>query len=76
MKKAAQSNPEDSGKLEIFVKSLSFDVDDAALSKIFGKYGNMTKCKLITANGRSKGIAFVEYDNSSSAQAAVDGENG
>lgn len=36
----------------------------------------MTKCKLITANGRSKGIAFVEYDNSSSAQAAVDGENG
>ena len=58
------------------MKSLSFDVDDAALSKIFGKYGNMTKCKLITANGRSKGIAFVEYDNSSSAQAAVDGENG
>lgn len=36
----------------------------------------MTKCKLIMKNGRSNGIAFVEYDNNESAQKAVDAENG
>lgn len=34
-------------KLEIFIKSLSYDVDEDELNKIFGKYGTMTKCKLI-----------------------------
>lgn len=68
-------NPEDAEKCEVFVKSLSFDVDANMLAEIFGKYGTMTKCKLVEANGRSRGIAFVEYDNHASAAAAVAGEH-
>jgi len=55
---------------------LSFDVDANALAEIFGKYGTMTKCKLVEAGGRSRGIAFIEYDNHDSAAAALAGENG
>jgi len=36
----------------------------------------MTKCKLVMAGDRSRGIAFVEYDNHESAAKAVQGENG
>lgn len=36
----------------------------------------MTKCKLIMKDGRSRGIAFVEYDNAESAKKAVNAENG
>ena len=61
--------------MEVFVKSLSFDVDANMLAEIFGKYGTMTKCKLVEANGHSRGIAFIEYDNHASAAAAVAGEN-
>ncbi len=60
----------------MFIKSLSYDVDENALAEIFGKYGNMTKCKLVQAGGRSRGIAFVEYDNHASAANAIAGENG
>lgn len=46
-KPAAVASGADADKLEIFVKSLSFDVDEKMLADIFGKYGNMTKCKLV-----------------------------
>jgi len=36
----------------------------------------MTKCKLLSANGRSRGIAFVEYESNAEAVAAVEAENG
>jgi RNA recognition motif-containing protein len=36
----------------------------------------MTKCKLVQANGRSRGIAFIEYESASSAKKAIDAENG
>ena len=36
----------------------------------------MTKCKLVMQNGRSRGIAFIEYENASSAKKAIDSENG
>ena len=36
----------------------------------------MTKCKLMQAGGRSRGIAFVEYETHASAAKAVAGENG
>ena len=46
------------------------------LAKIFGKYGKMTKCKLVQQNGRSRGIAFVEYESASAAKKALEAENG
>jgi RNA recognition motif-containing protein len=37
----------DEDNKEIFIKSLSYDIDEEALGDIFGKYGKMTKCKLV-----------------------------
>jgi nucleolin len=75
-KETKAANAEEGGNCEIFIKSLSFDIDEPTLASIFGKYGTTTKVKLIMSGGRSKGIAFVEYDNAKSAEAAVEGENG
>lgn len=74
--KSEQGSAEEAPKLEIFIKSLSFDIDEDALAKIFGKYGTMSKCKLVQQNGRSRGIAFIEYEKASSAQKAKDAEDG
>ena len=75
-KPAAPANPEDADKLELFVKSLSFDVDENMLYEIFSKYGTLTKTKLIQKDGRSRGIAFVEYENHADAAKALAAENG
>ena len=55
---------------------MSFDIDESALDKIFGRHGTMTKCKLVMKDGRSRGIAFVEYENAESAAKAIKAENG
>ncbi len=71
-----RANPEQKADhCEVFVKSLSYDIDEEALADIFGKHGKMTKCKLIMAGGRSRGIAFVEYESQEDAQKAVNAEN-
>lgn len=36
----------------------------------------MTKCKLVEKDGRSRGIAFVEYENAASALKAIESEDG
>lgn len=36
----------------------------------------MSKCKLIQQNGRSRGIAFVEYEKASDAKKAKEAEDG
>ena len=46
------------------------------LHDIFSKYGAMSKCKLVEAGGRSRGIAFIEYEKASDAAKALKGENG
>lgn len=73
---AEVANPEDADKLEIFVRSLSFNVDENMLHGIFSKYGTMTKCKLVMKDGQSRGIAFIEYEKHSEAAKALAGENG
>lgn len=67
---------DDKGKTELFVRSLSFNVDENMLHQHFGKYGTLTKVKLIMAGGRSKGIAFVEYSEHKQAYKALKAENG
>ena len=46
------------------------------LYTIFGKYGEMTKCKLVMKDGQSRGIAFIEYGTHAEAAKALAGENG
>ena len=65
--KQAKQNPESEANREVFIKSLSYDIDQDALEDIFGKHGKMSKCKLIMAGGRSRGIAFVEYEDAADA---------
>jgi nucleolin len=70
------SHVQDEGKCELFIKSLSFAVDQDALQAHFAQFGELTKCKLIMSNGQSKGIAFVEYANSADAAKALAESNG
>lgn len=73
---AEPSGPVDETKKELFVKSLSFNVDEDTLRAHFEKYGALTKVKLIMSGGRSKGIAFIEYEHAKDAHTAVEAENG
>lgn len=75
-KTEAQTASGEQGQCELFIKSLSFQVDENALNDHFGAFGEMTKCKLIMSNGQSKGIAFVEYTNAADAAKALAASNG
>jgi nucleolin len=58
---------------ELFVKNLSWKTDENSLAEFFGTYGTVTKTKLLyTPDGKSKGIAFVEFSSNSEAKAALD----
>jgi RNA recognition motif-containing protein len=63
---------------EIYVGNLSYDTVEQDLEDLFKKFGDVRGVKLIKDRdtGRSKGFAFVDFANSSQAQAAVklDGE--
>lgn len=59
----------------MFVQGLSFDTDENGLRNFFGTYGELTKCKLLMAQGRSKGKAFVEFSDHASARKALNGTN-
>lgn len=71
-----EATGDDNGKTELFVRSLSFNVDENMLHQHFGKHGDLTKVKLIMAGGRSKGIAFIEYSTHKQAFKALKAENG
>jgi len=60
-------------KSSIFVANLPWSVDENSLYEIFGRYGNVIGARLLKDrdSGRSKGVAFVDYDNRESANNAV-----
>ena len=60
---------------KIYVGNLSYQVDDAQLEELFANYGTVQSAQVIQDRdtGRSKGFGFVEMDNESEAQAAIDG---
>jgi RNA recognition motif-containing protein len=60
--------------MNIYVGNLSYGVSEDNLREVFEAYGEVSSCKVITDkySGRSKGFGFVEMDNDSEAQAAVD----
>jgi len=63
---------------KLYVGNMSYDVDNAALEQMFTPYGSVTSAQVIMdrETGRSKGFGFVEMENDSEAQAAIDGLNG
>lgn len=60
--------------MNIYVGNLSYGVDDDQLKEQFEEFGNVSSAKVITdrQSGRSKGFGFVEMDDDSEAQAAID----
>ncbi len=64
--------------MNIYVGNLSFKVDENELRDTFEEYGSVSSVKIITDKftGRSKGFAFVEMDDDSEAQNAIEGLNG
>lgn len=60
--------------MNIYVGNLSYGVDDDQLKEKFEEFGNVSSAKVITdrQSGRSKGFGFVEMDDDSQAQAAID----
>ena len=63
----------------VYVGNLPFDTDASALRTLFEEGGRtVTDVKIITDRdtGRPRGFAFVEMENQSDAQAAIQALNG
>jgi polyadenylate-binding protein len=58
--------------VNLYVKNLDDEVDDAKLEEAFKPFGTITSCKVMTdEQGRSKGFGFVCYSNPDEATKAV-----
>jgi RNA recognition motif-containing protein len=57
----------------LYVGNLSYSTTEAALSDLFGAVGDVVSVRVITERmtGRSKGFAFVEMAEESTAQEAI-----
>ena len=64
--------------MNIFVGSLPFSIDEADLRESFEAYGAVSSVKIITDKftGRSKGFGFVEMENDTEAEKAIQELNG
>lgn len=64
--------------MNIYVGNLSFEVTEEDLRSAFEAFGQIVSANVIKDkySGQSKGFGFVEMNNKSEAQAAIDGLNG
>ncbi len=64
--------------MNIFVAGLSYQINDADLKELFEEYGTISSAKIITDRdtGRSKGYGFVEMEDDSEGQRAIEELNG
>lgn len=62
----------------IYVGNLSYDTTDDSLNNAFSKHGVVLSARVVTdrMTGRSRGFGFVEMENGSEAQAAIQALNG
>ena len=62
----------------IYVGNLSYNSDDDTLRELFSRHGAVVKAQVVMdrETGRSRGFGFVEMENSSSANAAIQALNG
>ena len=63
---------------KLYVGNLSYNVDNAALERLFGEHGTVDSAVVINdrATGQSKGFGFVEMSSNGEAQAAISALNG
>jgi RNA recognition motif-containing protein len=59
---------------KVFVGNLSFDTTEGEVEQLFGQAGTIVKVTLPTERetGRPRGFAFVEFDSSEAASAAIE----
>ncbi|MAZ39769.1 MAG: RNA-binding protein [Legionellales bacterium] len=59
---------------KIYVGNLSYQVSQDDLHEFFGQFGAIQDVKLITdrETGRSKGFAFITFENADSVNPALD----
>ena len=64
--------------MNIFVAGLSYQISEADLKELFEEYGAVSSAKIIfdRESGRSKGFGFVEMDDDSEGQRAIEELNG
>lgn len=56
----------------VYVKNFSEELSAEKLQELFGKYGTITSCTVMSdAEGKSKGFGFVAFDKPEEAEAAV-----
>ena len=67
-----------SGKVEIYVGNLSYEVSDKDLRRRFESFGKVASARVIENkfNGKSKGFGFVEMSERQEAEAAIKALNG
>ncbi|OAJ34441.1 RNA recognition motif domain-containing protein [Piscirickettsia salmonis] len=58
---------------KLYVGNLPYSADDQSLEELFSQFGAITSVKVIQdrETGRSKGFAFVEFDEKDAAEAAL-----
>ena len=63
---------------KLFVGNLDYSTTDQQLLEAFAQFGNVVSATVIIdrMTGRSRGFGFVEYDNSQSAQEAINNMDG
>ena len=59
--------------MKILVRNLSRETTEAELLAMFGEYGDVQYCTLVTdrATGKSKGFGFVEMPRAGEARVAI-----
>ncbi len=62
---------------KLYVGNLSFQITDQELEKIFSQHGTVASASVITdrMTGRSRGFGFVEMENDTEADAAIEALN-
>ena len=63
---------------KIYVGNLSFDAVESELKELFGQHGEVADVTIITDRdtGRSRGFGFVEMNDDTEGQAAIDAIDG
>lgn len=64
--------------MNIYVGNLPWSITEESLKSLFTEFGSVDTARIITDrdSGRSKGFGFVEMNNDSEAQEAIEALNG
>ncbi|MFC2138705.1 RNA recognition motif domain-containing protein [Bacteroidota bacterium] len=64
--------------MNIYVGNLNYSLQEEELKEVFGEYGEVASVKIIKdkVTGRSKGFGFIEMENDSEANNAIQELNG